>query len=414
MKFDFDRVIDRRSTNSMKWNVAEGELPMWVADMDFATVPQVTETLKKRAEHGLFGYAEVTDAWYEAVTSWWERRHGFSMEKDWLIFSTGVVPTISSVVRKLTTPNENVVIQTPVYHIFFNSIINNGCRVLENPLIYRDHAYAMDFEDLEKKLADPQTTLMILCNPQNPAGKIWDRETLEKVGELCRKYHVTVICDEIHCDLTDPGKEYVPFASVSPVCRDISITCIAPTKTFNLAGLQTSAVMVPDPFLRHKVWRALNTDEVAEPNAFAAEAAVAAYTYGAPWLDELREYLLENKRTVEAFLADQLPEIALVKSEATYLLWLDCGELLEDRKMAGDSVSGTGTVSSKDVLETAEELAGFIRAETGLYLSAGNEFGGNGPRFLRMNIACPRSVLNDGLRRLKAGCDAWQAEHGRE
>lgn len=388
MKYDFDTMIDRRATNSMKWNVKEGELPMWVADMDFATAPEVRRVIEQRAAHGIFGYAEVTDEWYEATADWWKRRHHFSMEKDWLIFSTGVVATISSVVRKLTTPNEKVVLQTPVYHVFFHSVLNNGCRVLENPLIYRNGAYEMDFADLEEKLSDPQVSLMILCNPQNPAGKIWDKETLAKVGELCEKYHVTVISDEIHCDLTDPGKEYVPFASVSDVCRKISITCIAPTKTFNLAGLHTSAVVVCDPFLRHKVWRALNTDEVAEPGAFAVEAAVAAYRYGESWLDELREYILENKRTAAAFFERELPKLHLVPSEATYLLWLDCGEILRD----GDS---------------AEELAEAIRRETGLYLSAGNEFGGNGNHFLRVNIACPRSVLGDGLDRCKQGCAAY-------
>lgn len=398
MKFDFDRVIDRRSTNSMKWNVKENELPMWVADMDFATVPEVTEALKQRSAHGIFGYAEVTDAWYEAIVGWWKRRHGFSLEKDWLIFSTGVIPTISSVVRKLTTPNEKVILQTPVYHIFFNSVVNNGCRVIENRLRYQDGRYEMDLEDLEKKLADPQVSLMILCNPQNPEGRIWDADTLRKVGDLCRKHHVTVISDEIHCDLTDPGKQYVPFASVSDTCREISITCIAPTKTFNLAGLQTSAVVVPDPFLRHKVWRALNTDEVAEPNAFAVDAAVAAYTYGDFWLDALREYLAENKRTAAAFLEREMPEIALVRSEATYLLWLDCSRLLERL-----CKNGAGRI-------TGEELAEHIRSASGLYLSAGNEFGGNGDDFLRMNIACPRSVLEDGLARLKTGCNAYLGE----
>lgn len=365
---------------------------MWVADMDFATAPEVLQEIGRRAAHGIFGYAEVTDEWYEAVINWWKRRHHFSIEKEWLMFSTGVVATISSVVRKLTTPNEKVVLQTPVYHIFFNSVLNNGCRVLENPLIYQNGQYEMDFADLEEKLSDPQVTLMILCNPQNPAGKIWDKKTLAKVGELCKKYHVMVISDEIHCDLTDPGREYVPFASVSDVCQEISITCIAPTKTFNLAGLHTSAVFVPNPFLRHKVWRALNTDEVAEPGAFAVEAAVAAYTYGEPWLDELREYIRENKRTVADFVKKELPELWLVPSQATYLLWLDCGRIL--RK--GDS---------------AEELADFIRKETGLYLSAGNEFGGDGNRFLRMNIACPRAVLEDGLQRFGRGCAAYGSKH---
>ena len=416
MRYDFDRIIDRRSTNSMKWNVAEGELPMWVADMDFATVPEVTEMLQRRAAHGLFGYAEETDQWRQAYARWWRERHHFEMEEDWLVFSTGVVPTISSAVRKLTTPNENVVIQTPVYHVFFNSILNNGCRALENRLIYRDGVYEMDFDDLERKLADPQTTLMILCNPHNPVGKIWDRQTLARIGELCEKYHVTVISDEIHCDLTDPGKEYIPFASVSDTCKRISVTCMAPTKTFNLAGLQTSAAMVPDPFLRHKIWRAVNTDEVGEPGAFAVEAAVTAYTYGAPWLDALREYICESKQMVSDFVKEQLPQLHLVPSEATYLLWLDCGRLLvaggkqvgvgaDGGRTAGERTDGTAAGTAAE--PTAEELAAFIRHETGLYLSAGNEFGGNGSNFLRMNIACPKTVLRDGLERLKRGCDAW-------
>ena len=393
MRYDFDRIIDRRSTNSMKWNVAEGELPMWVADMDFATVPEVTEMVQRRAAHGLFGYAEVTDQWRQAYARWWRERHHFEMEEDWLVFSTGVVPTISSAVRKLTTPNENVVIQTPVYHVFFNSILNNGCRALENRLIYRDGVYEMDFDDLERKLADPQTTLMILCNPHNPVGKIWDRKTLARIGELCEKYHVTVIS-------ADPGKEYIPFASVSDTCKRISVTCMAPTKTFNLAGLQTSAAMVPDPFLRHKIWRAVNTDEVGEPGAFAVEAAVTAYTYGAPWLDALREYLSESKQMVADFIKTQLPQLYLVPSEATYLLWLDCSRLLGT---GGERAGAVETMAEP----TAEELAAFIRHETGLYLSAGNEFGGNGSNFLRMNIACPKTVLRDGLERLKRGCDAW-------
>ena len=291
MKYDFDKVVNRRDTYSLKWDVKENELPMWVADMDFETAPEIINAIEKRAAHGVFGYTDVPKEWYQAICNWWEMRHHFQMQQDWLMFCTGVIPAISSIVRKLTTPNENVVIQTPVYNIFFNSIVNNGCRVLESPLVYENGLYRIDWEDLEEKLANPQTTLMILCNPQNPAGIIWDQETLEKIGDLCAKHHVTVIADEIHCDLTDPGKEYIPFASVSGNCRENSITCIAPTKTFNIAGLQTAAIMVPNPQLRYKVNRAINTDEVAEPNVFAVTAAIAAYQEGAEWLDELRAYI---------------------------------------------------------------------------------------------------------------------------
>lgn len=383
MKYDFDTSVDRRNTGSLKWDVSENELPMWVADMDFQTAPEIREAIEKRAEHGVFGYSIVPDEWQESIIDWWKRRHDFVIEKDWLTFCTGVVPAISSVVRKLTTPNENVLIQTPVYNIFFNSIINNGRRVLESPLSYDGEQYHMDFDALEEKLADPQTTLMILCNPHNPVGKIWDRETLERIGELCWKHHVVVLSDEIHCDLTDPGCDYVPFASVSEHCRDNSITCIAPTKTFNIAGLQTAAVMVPNGNLHHKVWRGLNTDEVAEPNVFAITAAVAAFRYGEPWLEDLREYLYENKQTVLQYVKENLPQLHVVPSRATYLLWLDCSAVCED----------------------SEELATKIREKTGLYLSAGTQFGGNGKKFLRWNIACPRVTLLDGLERLKRGIE---------
>ena len=281
MRYDFDKMTDRRGTGSLKWDVPERELPMWVADMDFETAPEIREALRRRVEHGVFGYNVVTRDWYEAYQGWWGRRHHLEMEQDWLVFCTGVVPAISSAVRKLTTVGENVLVQTPVYNIFFNSIRNNGRNILESPLVYDGGEYSIDFGDLEEKLADPQTTLMLLCNPHNPVGKIWDRETLARIGELCARHHVLVLSDEIHCDLTDPGYEYVPFAAVSDVCRDNSVTCLAPTKAFNLAGLQTAAVMVPDSVIRHKLERGLNTDEVAEPNSFAVGAAVAASREGA-------------------------------------------------------------------------------------------------------------------------------------
>ncbi|MDC7280559.1 pyridoxal phosphate-dependent aminotransferase [Butyrivibrio fibrisolvens] len=377
-KYNFDAVVNRRGTDSMKWDVAENELPMWVADMDFQTAPEIIEALQKRVAEGVFGYTDVNDDWYEAYINWWKNRHGFEIDRQWLMFCTGVIPAISSIVRKLTTPNEKVIIQTPVYNIFFNSIINNGCRPLENPLHYEDGIFKMDFEDLEEKMSDPQASLMILCNPHNPVGKIWSREDLAKVGELAAKYGVTVISDEIHCDLVEPGKEYVPFASVSDTCKDVSITCIAPTKTFSIPGIQTAAIFVPNRFLRHKVWRGINTDEVAEPNVFAAHAAVAAFNHGGQWLDELREYLFENRRRVEAFVDENIPELHVVRGDATYLLWIDVSKL---------------GISSK-------ELAAHIRKETGLYLSAGTAYGDCGKDFLRMNVACTKATLEDGLARL--------------
>lgn len=387
MKYNFDTPINRRNTNSLKWDIAENELPMWVADMDFQTAPEITEAITKRAAHGVFGYTIVPDEWYEAYIGWWKNRHAFQIEKEWMMFCTGVVPAISSIVRKMTTVGENVLIQTPVYNIFFNSIVNNGRNVLQSPLKYDGTAYTIDFADLEEKLSNPQTTMLILCNPHNPVGKIWDRDTLEEIGELCWKHHVLVLSDEIHCDLTAPGSVYIPFASVSETCRKNSITCIAPTKAFNIAGLQTAAVVVPDETLRHKVNRGLNTDEVAEPNVFAVEAAVAAFTKGEPWLEQLRAYIYENRQCVKEFLEKELPEIKLVSENATYLLWLDC-----------NGVSGC---------EDASELAEFVRKKTGLYLSAGGQYGRGGEMFLRMNIACPRESVKDGLERLKEGCRAY-------
>ena len=381
MKYDFDTPVDRRHTGSLKWDVEDGELPMWVADMDFRTAPEVRAAIEKRAAHGVFGYNVVPDAWYEAYTGWWRKRHSFAMRKEWLIFCTGVVPAISSIVRKLTTPAEKVLLQPPVYNIFYHSVRNNGRQVVENELLYEDNAYRIDFDDLEKKLADPQVTMMILCNPHNPVGKIWDRDTLARIGELCRLHHVLVLSDEIHCDLTDPGVSYVPFASVSETCRDNSITCIAPTKAFNLAGLQTAAVCVPDEVLRHKVWRGLNTDEAAEPNAFAVDAAVAAFTQGGGWLDELREYLYRNKETAAAYIAERIPRLRTVPSQATYLMWLY------------DTAGG----------QKAAQTAAHIRQTAGLWLSDGAQYGAGGADFLRLNVACPRTVLLDGLDRLARG-----------
>lgn len=379
MKYDFDSVIDRRNTGSLKWDVKTNELPMWVADMDFQTAPCIREAIAKRLEHGVFGYSIIPDGWAESYQKWWKTRHHLDIDTDWLVFCTGVVPAISTCVRKLTYPAEKVLIQTPVYNMFFNSIVNNGRFIVESPLVYENGEYHIDFTDLEDKLSDPQTSLMVLCNPHNPIGKIWSREELAKIGELCKKHGVNVISDEIHCDITAPNAEYVPFAAVSDVCRDISVTCIAPTKCFNIAGLQTAAVVVPNPQLRHKVWRALNTDEVAEPNAFAIYATIAAFNDGGEWLDELREYLFENKRIVSVFLSERVPEIKAVPSEATYLCWLDCSALGCD----------------------SETIAHFIREKTGLFLTAGVEYGKSGDSFLRFNAACPRVTLMDGLERLE-------------
>lgn len=385
MKYNFDERIDRRNSGSMKWDVEEGELPMWVADMDFQTAPEITGMICERAAQGVFGYTMVTDEWYRAYHDWWKNRHHFKISREWLIFCTGVIPAISSIVRKMTSVGENILVMTPVYHIFFNSIQNNGRNVLESPLAYDGGEYQIDFTDLEEKLSNPQTTMLILCNPHNPVGKIWDRETLQRIGDMCRKYHVLVLSDEIHCDITKPGQNYTPFASVSENCRCNSITCVAPTKAFNLAGIQTAAVIVPDDNLRHKVNRGLNTDEVAEPNVFAAIAPSAAFILGGDWLDELKEYLWDNRRYAEEYIKNEIKGLYAVPAKATYLLWIDC----------------------KNIIGNSTSLCRFIRSHSGLYLSDGSEYR-NGDGFLRMNIACPREQLEDGLKRLKNSVTAYE------
>ena len=389
MGFDFDLPYDRRGTGAVKWDeLPDGGLPMWIADMDFPTAPAVSKAIEERASHHVYGYTDINVEWRAAYAGWWEKRHGFSMDPEKLIFSTGVIPTISSSVRRLTSPGEKVLILTPVYNIFYNSIINNGRFVLECPLAYDGEEYSIDWDDLEKGLSDPQTSMMLLCNPANPVGKIWDRETLARIGELCSAYGVVVVSDEIHCDITAPGKGYVPFASASPVCAGISVTCVAPTKCFNIAGIGTSAAYAEDPVLRHKVWRQLNTDECGEPNVFAIPAAVAAFTEGGEWLDSMREYVFKNRALVSDYIAAELPCLKAVKGDATYLVWIDCSD-----------------VCGRKGIDSAA-LCDHITETTGLRLSDGVQYGKGGEMFLRMNVACPSSYVRDGLERLKKAVNA--------
>ncbi len=389
MKYDFDTVVDRRGTNAVKWDLAaENEIPMWVADMDFETAPQITAAIQKRAEHGVYGYNSLPESYYEAICSWWETRHHFSMKKSWILFCTGVIPAVASIVKRVTEVGDNVARLSPVYDCFYRAIDDSGRHVLTSEMRYDGKRYEIDFEDLERKLALPQTSLFILCNPHNPIGRIWDRETLKRIGELCLKHHVLVLSDEIHCDLTDPGCEYIPYASLSEEFQRNSITCIAPSKTFNIAGLQSAAVVVPDKLLRERIARGLSVDEVSGANAFAIAATVAAYREGGEWLDALRQYLHENREIVAGFLQEKLPQVRLLEANATYLLWLDCSSFTDD----------------------SDALQEYLRKNAGLFLSRGSVYRGNGSRFLRMNIACPKSLLTEGLNRLKAGVEAFIAQ----
>ncbi|MCH5165108.1 MAG: pyridoxal phosphate-dependent aminotransferase [Clostridiales bacterium] len=385
MLYDFDTTPNRRGTGSMKWDVAEHELPMWVADMDFATAPQVIRAIKNRASHGVFGYSIVPDEWYDAIISWWKRRHNYTIDKSWLQFCTGAVPAISCLVQRITNVGDNVAVLTPVYDIFFHSIENFGRHVAECGLAYSNGNYQIDFDALERVLSNPLTTMLILCNPHNPTGTVWTHEQLSKIGKLCKKYGVVVLSDEIHCDLTLPNVSYTPFASVSEDCAQNSITCISASKAFNLAGLQSAAVFVPNKRLREIAIRGLNSMEVAEPNSFAVGATVAAFNQSEEWLDSLRGYLADNRNAAAEYLKKNAPSAHLIDGKATYLLWIDCSAITND----------------------SNELCDFIAERYGLILSSGAQYRGNGKTFVRMNIACDRARMTDGLHRLSDGLKAY-------
>ena len=380
----FDKQTNRINTNSIKWSGPENELPMWVADMDFEAPEEVKNALVDRASHGIFGYCDIPSEWNEAICNWRLNRYNHSINPDDLLYCTSVIASISSTVRKITSPGENIVIQTPVYNIFYNCVLNNGRNILESPLVYKDGKYSIDFNDLEEKLSNKQTSMMILCNPHNPVGKAWSKEELARIGELCHKYNVVVLADEIHCDLTDPEVVYTPFSSVNDICKNISITCSSPTKTFNLAGLHTSYIYISNPYLKHKVWRAINTDEVAEANIFAVTGAISAYQYGAYWVDELREYLYQNKVLFTEMVEKELP-IHVIRSNATYLLWVDCSKICDDTL----------------------ELVEYIKKETGLRVTAGGVYGAAGKAFIRVNVATQKERVVDGANRFITGIKAY-------
>ena len=373
-RYDFESVIDRKGTNSLKWDFFGDDLPMWVADMDFMVAPAIQKAVMKRASHPVFGYTVVPDELFDAYIGWWDRRYGFRMSREEMAYSIGVMPSISSMIRCLTDVGDEILIQSPVYHVFYYVIEDNGRKVLENELIYENGEYRIDFDDLDEKLS--KVKMMILCNPHNPIGKIWSREDLARIDELCKSHGVILISDEIHCDLTDPGVKYNPFMP-----SDNVITCLSPSKSFNIAGFQSSIVHTTNRELLEKIKAQMHVDNSDSCNVFATAAVIAAYNESEEWLEELREVLYENKQIVRDYLACELPIIKLVECDATYLLWLDCSSLKVPSKV----------------------LSGFLRTNQGLFLSAGVDFGQNGDNFLRLNIACPQKLLKDGLGRLKAG-----------
>lgn len=379
MKYDFDEIISRRNTNSCKWDSTPSDdvLPLWVADMDFRTAPAIVEALEKRVRHGIFGYVRVPDAYYDAVTGWFERRHGCHFEKEWMIYTSGVVPAISAVIKALTVPGDGVIVQTPVYNCFFSSIRNNGCRLITNPLKYENYTYHMDFEDLKRKASEADVKVLLLCNPHNPAGRVWTRDELARIGEICRRNHVTVISDEIHCELVFPGHVYTPFASVSEEDLWNSVTCVSPSKAFNIAGLQIANIICRDDTLRKKIDRAININEVCDVNPFGVEATIAAYNEGEEWLVQLLGYLKQNYDFLCSFFRENLPDIPVTVLEGTYLVWTDC----------------------RSLGMTSDELQTRLLKEAGLWLNSGTMYGAEGEGFLRWNIACPRAVLEEALER---------------
>jgi len=379
---DFDQIIPRRGTASVKWDESDDPnmLPMWVADMDFRTAPPIIAALKARAEHGVFGYEHVSESYYEAVINWFARRHGWAMRREWIIYTSGVVPAVSAIIKAMTKPGDKVLVQTPVYNCFFSSIKNNGCVVEESPLVYENHTYHIDFDDFERCASQPNVTAFLLCNPHNPAGRVWSKAELKRMGDICLRHNVFVIADEIHCDITMPGHRYTPFASISDDFLHHSATCTAPTKTFNIAGLQIANITAADPSMRRRIDRVININEVCDVGVFGPAALQAAYNDSEAWLDELLVYIKGNYDYLCEFFSVHLPQLSVVKLEGTYLVWVDCSVL--------------GKPSSVIVEE--------LKQRQHLWLNDGEMYGERTRSFVRINIACPRQTLTEGLNRFCA------------
>ena len=386
-KYDFVNAPDRSTTDSVKWHVKKGDLPMSIADMDFKTAPEIIAAMKEKISLGVFGYEWPEDDYFNAVADWYEKEHGHRPEQEWLIFTTGVVPAISAVVRRISHIGDNVLVQAPVYNVFYNSIENNGRHVLSNDLQFDGSNYKINWEDLEQKLALPLTTLMIFCNPHNPVGKVWTQAEVQKIADLCFKHHVVLLSDEIHGDLVRKGPDYTPAFSVNGPARDNVISLVSPSKTFNVAALHAATAIVPNSNLRAMVNRGLNSDEVAEPNLLAIPGTIAAYEHGHDWLQALIKQLNVNFTYAQEFIGNNLPQVKVVSGKATYLIWLDVEQISTD----------------------SQELADYLEKKTGLVLSPGSIYRGNGHNFLRMNLACPLAMVKDGLERLKTGLTQYSA-----
>jgi len=390
MEYDFSRPTDRRGTDSYKWDSApEADIiPLWVADMDFETFPAITEALQRRVAHGIFGYTRVPEAYYEAVCRWFGKRHGWHINREHIIYTSGVVPAVSAVIKALTLPGDQVIVQGPVYNCFFSSIRNNGCEMVSNSLIYNKEElrYEIDFDDLERKLKHERARLMLLCNPHNPGGRVWTRDELTRVAELCRKYGVRVVSDEIHCELTLYDNEYVPFGSLPDELSRGSITCCSPSKAFNTAGLQIANIVCRDAEVRNRIDRAININEVCDVNPFGVIALQAAYSdEGYEWLTQLRKYISANYDLLLERFARELPKCKVMRMEGTYLAWIDCSEL---------------HISSDEI----EEM---LMHENKVWVNAGSMYGAEGAAFIRINMACTSELLNEGITQIVNGLGAY-------
>lgn len=378
MKYHFDELIERRGTNCVKWDESPSPevIPLWVADMDFRVAPAIQKALQQRVEHGVFGYNIVPESYYEAVISWFHRRHQWDIQRSWILYTTAVVPAMSCVIKALTMPGEKVLILSPAYNCFFSSIKNNGCEVLESPLKAVGDTFEVDFDDFESKCADEKTTLFLLCNPHNPSGRVWTKEELQRMYDICKRHGVKVASDEIHCELIMPGHEFVPFGTIT----DDGVVMNSPSKNFNTAGLQIANIICSHPSWRRRIDRAININEVCDVNPFGIVALQAAYNESEDWIDELNQYLWGNYQLLCDFIGENIPQWKVCRLEGTYLPWVD--------------ISAMGI--------TSQELCDQLLAEAKVWINPGTMYGPQtGEGYVRFNIAIQRSRLLDALQRIK-------------
>ena len=385
MAYNFDQTAKRLHTSSIKWDVKDNELPMWVADMDFLPMPEIQDAISKAAKENGYGYTYPTKEFFKAYQFWWSKRHRVNIDPSWMVFATGVVSALDSLIRVLTKEGDGIMVFSPVYHVFYNIINNNHRKVVVSPLIKENDNYYVNYQDVENKIKTSNVKAIIFCNPHNTMGRIWKKEELKVLSDICSRNNVFFISDEIHCDIVDPGYEYTSALSVN----ESAIACLSPGKAFNLAGIHSAVIVVKNKECRNKVQKAFYHDDIGEPNYFAIPANIAAYKYGDNYVDELNEYLYKNKQYVHEFIKDKLPQIRLVSGHATYLLWLDVSSL----KIRSD-------IFVKE-----------LREKVGLILSPGLQFGEEGAYYLRMNIATSLENVKDAMNRIKTFIETKEKEN---